>query len=151
MAQTSWVSKFMIALASDGAALMRPLSELVVAEPSVTGYRPFTSVAGKNGLGHVLRIGFPVESWQWNWLPQTDIDILRNYEAQNVIIQTETDEGASVRVFKIFSCYCQPLVLGPINRKVAWGVLDGARQKRPVTMEFAQLVLVGTGGTSFSV
>lgn len=134
-----WISKFQIALQTVGFNAMRPLSELVLAEPNRAPYQDFTRVVGKNGMGHNLRMGFPTCRWEWDWLPQTDIDVLQGYEAQNVYIRTETDTGA-VRRFRYFACYLQPLVLGAIDRRVGVDGNDGLRQKRPVTLEFYGLV-----------
>ncbi len=136
----NWLSKFQIALEADGVNGLRPLSDLILADPSRSPYQPFTRNVGKNGRGHNLRMGFPTCAWVWDWLPQTDIDILRGYEAQDVYIRTETDEGAT-RAFKIFLCYAQPLTLGDIETRIAFAERDdGIRQRRAVTLEFFGLI-----------
>lgn len=140
MATAYWLSKFQLALEADGVNALRPLSELILADPSRAAYQSFTRVVGKNGAGHTLRVGFPTCAWVWDWLPQVDIDILRGYEAQDVLIRTETDEGAT-RAFKIFACYAQPLIFGDIDARVAFAERDdGIRQRRGVTLEFFGLV-----------
>lgn len=136
---SDWRSKFQIALQADGLNAMRPLSELIVAEPNRAPYQSYTRSPGKNGLGHNVRMGFPTCRWEWDALPQTDIDVLQQYEMQNVYIRTETEIGV-VRQFRYFACYLQPLIYGDINRRVAVEGNDGLRQKRPVTLEFYGLV-----------
>ena len=139
MSKVSWLSKFRICLQSDGIAAMRPLSDLILAEPNRALYQPFTNIVGKNGIGHNVEAGFPFARWEFDWLPQTDIDVLQGYEARDVFIQTEVQTGV-IRQFRVFACYAQRLVLGEINRRVAYDGQDGLRQRRPVTMEFYGLV-----------
>lgn len=138
----SWTSKFKICLETDGVNGLRPLSELICADPSRVFYKTFTSVAGKNGVGQEVEMGFPVARWTWDWLPQTDIDTLQQFERQNVYIETETENGVT-REFRIFVCYLQRLRLGEMNQQVAHdGRDDGLRQRRSVEAEFSQLVTV---------
>lgn len=135
-----WISKFKICLASAGVNMQRPLSELVIAEPTRAPYKPYAQIFGRNGQGHQLRGGFPTCSWIWDNLPQTDIDVLQGFEAQDVYITTETDTGAR-RAYLTFACYAQPLLLGDAERRVAYDEpSDGMRQQRPCTMEFFGLI-----------
>lgn len=130
-----WISKFKICLQSAGVGALRPLSDLIIAEPSRVVYKPFTTVVGKNGVGRNVPMGFPVISWAWDWLPQNDIEQLRQFEEQDVYIETETDSGVS-REFKIFAAYAQPFVLGDAERRIARDGADAFREKRALTMEF---------------
>lgn len=137
----NWISKFKLARAADGVGALQPLSALILAEPNRAPYQQFTRTVGKNGVGANVRVGFPMVSWLWNWLPQTDIQVLQGYEAQDVYIATETDTGVTARAYRIFACYAQPLVLGDIDRRIAYdGPNDGLRQRRPVSWEFTSLV-----------
>lgn len=137
---STWLSKFKICLQSDGLNALRPLSELIIAEPNRAPFLEYTRIVGKNGAGHNITDGFPTCRWEWNELPQTDIDVLQGYSAQDVYIQTEVNTGVP-RQFRIYACYAQPLIYGDINRRVAYdGANDGLRQRRPVAMEFFGLV-----------
>lgn len=134
-----WKSKFQIALQTDGFNAMRPLSDLIIAEPNTVFFQEYTRILGKNGMGQQLRGGFPIARWEWDWLPQTDIDVLKRYEAQNVYLRTETNAGV-VRRFQYFAGYAQFLQLGEIDRRVAHdGPNDGIRQRRAVNWEFNML------------
>lgn len=137
---SNWMSKFKICLASDGTGALQPLSDLLCADPSRVFYKAFATVAGKNGLGQEVEMGFPVARWSWDWLPQHEIDLLQGYEQQNVYIVTETETGVT-REFQRFVCYLQRLRLGEMEQQVAHdGRDDGLRQRRSVEAEFSQLV-----------
>lgn len=135
-----WLSKLQLTLQASGVAQLRPLSDLVVADPNTVLFFTHVQVLGRNGNGKELEMGFPSIIWRWDWLPQTDIDILQGYERNLVYVRTETLTG-TLRAHVIYQAYMQRLRLGP-PRPAAWdhNPSDGFRQKRPVEIEFSQAI-----------
>lgn len=138
-----WLSKFQIAKVADGVDALTPLSDLIVAEPNAYAFQRFRRVVGRNGVGANVRVGFPFAVSTWRWLPQQDIDILQEYEAQELYVRCETDTGVTSRDYQIFRCYAQPLELGETDRNVGFDAPDdGLRQRRPVSWEWSSMVAV---------
>lgn len=145
----NWLSKLQLCLQTDGVSALRPLSDLVLADPTLITFQPFSTVIGKNGEGEELEMGFPVIKWQWNWLPQTDIAVLQGYERKRVYVRTETQTG-TIRRFKVYAAYLQRLRLGDPIVAAYDGPPDGVRQKRSVEAEFSQGVEFSVAGSSFA-
>lgn len=138
-----WISKFKLALAADGVNALRPLNELVIADPTTPVFSPFAEIAGRDNLGREIETGLPTARWTWDWLPQTDIDVLQGYEKQYVYVTTVTERGVT-REFKTYYAYMQRLRLGDIGTSVAFdGPNDGLRQRRSVEVEFTAMELQG--------
>lgn len=136
----TWTSKFQIALQADGVNALRPLSELILADPNTYQFFEYRSVVGRNGLGVEVPMGFPYALLTWTELPQQDIDILNRYAGQFVIVRAETNEGVTARAYTVFSGYAQRLQLGAPPRRIAFDGQDGLRQRRSVSWEWSQLV-----------
>lgn len=89
------MSKYKIATLAQGVGGLQNVSDLLTethAEPFPAPYQDYTEIVGADFNGAPVRAGLPRCSWQWEWLPQADYNVLLGYLGA-VYIQTTVDTG----------------------------------------------------------